>query len=141
MLIAGELVRQGNWDLAEKTGTEIHRTNRRHDCWRAMAGIMIQSSDLENGIAAAGKLKNSEAVSFYLKGWARNLSPASAGSAVVIKALPKFSGDPESILALLQAHALHEIFFGSAANKKIDRLNQTLNIQWAIDIKNSVSAA
>ena len=41
---------------------------------------------------------------------------------------------------LLQQHALHELFFSDALSEKIERFNRTLNIQWAIDIKNSFSA-
>jgi hypothetical protein len=37
---------------------------------------------------------------------------------------------------LLQNHALHELFFENPSKNKIERLNRTLNIQWAIEVKN-----
>ena len=42
--------------------------------------------------------------------------------------------DSDSIENLLQKHAVHEVFFGKAGREKINRLNRTLNIQWALDI-------
>ena len=45
--------------------------------------------------------------------------------------------DPESLEKLLQQHALHELFFTDAKPEKTQRFNRTLNIQWAIDIKNT----
>jgi hypothetical protein len=44
--------------------------------------------------------------------------------------------DLESINKLLQHHALHEVFFNDVSPEKIERFNRTLNIQWALDIKN-----
>ena len=42
--------------------------------------------------------------------------------------------DSESIEKLLQKHALHEVFFGKTGSEKLQRFNQTLDIQWALDI-------
>jgi hypothetical protein len=50
--------------------------------------------------------------------------------------LPSIVKDSESIETLLQKYAINELFFGSASKEQINRLNKTLNIQWAIDIKN-----
>jgi hypothetical protein len=39
---------------------------------------------------------------------------------------------------LLQFYALNQIFFEDIPEEKIQRFNRTLNIQWAIDIKNQL---
>jgi hypothetical protein len=44
-----------------------------------------------------------------------------------------------SMETLLRHYALHELFINNASPEKIERYNRTLNIQWAIDIKNSFS--
>ena len=49
-----------------------------------------------------------------------------------------YQDDIESMEKILQNHALNELFFSDASNEKIERLNRTLNIQWAIDIKNQL---
>jgi hypothetical protein len=42
--------------------------------------------------------------------------------------------DSDSIEHILQLYAQNEIFFGKPSKEKINRLNKTLNIQWALDI-------
>ena len=39
---------------------------------------------------------------------------------------------------VFQMHALNQLFFSNLPQDKIDRYNRTLNIQWAIDIKNQL---
>ena len=140
LLIAVEFAKQGNWVLAEQTGCEISRTNRRQTCWQSMAANILQDSTLDLAIQLAHNLKDQEAVFFYLKGIARNLSPANADAIALISVLPEFSTDPESIEFLLQLYAFNYLFFpGKSEYIKINRLNRTLNIQWAIDLKNSIN--
>ena len=38
----------------------------------------------------------------------------------------------------MQLHALHEVVFNVPPAKKIEQLNSTLNIQWFLDIHNSL---
>jgi hypothetical protein len=49
--------------------------------------------------------------------------------------LPYLTNDTESIEKLMQNYALRELFFGDSDQNKIRRLNQSLNINWAMDIK------
>ena len=39
---------------------------------------------------------------------------------------------------VLQMYALNQLFFENLSEEKINRFNRTLNIQWAIDIKNQL---
>jgi hypothetical protein len=48
--------------------------------------------------------------------------------------LPFFISDLDSIEKLLQAYCLNKLFFGKPSKEKIDSLNKTLNLQWALDI-------
>jgi hypothetical protein len=50
------------------------------------------------------------------------------------EALIQLVHDSESIESLLQSYALNEVFFVAADQKKLIRLNRTLNIQWALNI-------
>ena len=44
-------------------------------------------------------------------------------------------------ISALNYFSIFDLFFGKPNFKKIERYNRTLNIQWAIDIKNSISAS
>ena len=78
--------------------------------------------------------KSDEARLFYLKGWAEAVNQNEADAVCLQEALSHLVNDSESIENLLQKHALHEVFFGNASKEKINRLNRSLNIQWALDI-------
>jgi hypothetical protein len=55
-------------------------------------------------------------------------------------ALPLLLRDSFGSELLLQKHAVHVVTTGSPSIELVSRLNRTLNIQWALDIKNSFSA-
>jgi hypothetical protein len=39
---------------------------------------------------------------------------------------------------ILQIYTLNQLFFSNLPQEKLDRYNRTLNLQWAIDIKNQL---
>ena len=41
---------------------------------------------------------------------------------------------------ILQMYSMNQLFFTDSKPEKINHFNRTLNLQWAIDIKNSLSA-
>jgi tetratricopeptide (TPR) repeat protein len=138
--ISGELAKKGNWNLAETIGWNITQIVDRHSCWTTLAKNDCKENESRKALRQVNQFKTDEARLFYLKGWAETVNQQDADNACVQEALSQLVNDPESIEMLLQKHALYEVFFGYAGLKKINRLNRTLNIQWAIDIKNSFSA-
>jgi hypothetical protein len=80
------------------------------------------------------QLQSDEARLFYLKGWVNALNVSDTNSVCMQEALIQLVHDSESIESLLQSYALNEVFFVAADQKKLIRLNRTLNIQWALDI-------
>ena len=54
--------------------------------------------------------------------------------------MPHIANDIQSVEVLLQKFALQAALFGKPKTTLQQRLNRTLNIQWAIDLKNSFSA-
>ncbi len=75
-----------------------------------------------------------EAIRFYKRGWTESLKPINANKFQLQLTLPDFVSDAISIEILLQSYALNCIFFEQKDEQKINRLNKTLNLQWAIDI-------
>ena len=91
-------------------------------------------------LQGAQTYKNEQARIFYLKGWSEYVAIENVTSELISEALPFIANDGESIERLLQKYALNEVFLVDAHSKKMERLNRTLNIQWALDVKNSFSA-
>ena len=134
--ISAELAKQGDWQLAESTSMEITQLAKRQYCWQTIAHNTCKEMGWEKALQQVNQFKSDEAQLFYLKGWAHAVDKKETDSVCVQAALSQLVYDSESIETLLQKHALNQLFFGSASKEQINRLNKTLNIQWAIDIKN-----
>jgi hypothetical protein len=132
--IATELSRQGKVREAELVGLEIPRIGSRHNCWKNISKISYEEMGLQKSLQQNNQFKSDEARLFYLKGLANALNVSDTNSVCVQEALIQLAHDSESVESILQSHALHEIFFGAVDQKRFNRLNRTLNIQWALDI-------
>jgi hypothetical protein len=132
--ISSEIAKQGNWQLAEQVGLEIPLFAERHDCWKEMALKIKEQYGWQTALDKAQKLQNQEARLFYLKGWVANLSANETNIICLKQAMPNLASDIQSIENLLQKYALHEIMFCVPTQQLLQRLNKSLNVQWAIDI-------
>jgi hypothetical protein len=84
------------------------------------------------------KLQTQQANCFYLKGWVESIEINKVNDECILYSLKLLTEDPESFDILLQKHALNQIFFEELSEDKIQRFNRTLNLQWAIDLKNEL---
>jgi len=83
----------------------------------------------------AQKMQTEEARIYYLKGIFNSLTSNECNEEFIFSARKFYLKDMVSMEKLFQNYALHELFIQEASADKIERLNRTLNIQWAIDIK------
>jgi hypothetical protein len=73
----------------------------------------------------------------FKNGLIKSLNATNINTSIAIHAIIDNQNGSESIEHILQMYALNLIFFGELTEEKIIRFNRPLNIQWAIDIKNS----
>ncbi len=132
--ISAELAKQGSWQLSEKIGMQIPRLFFRQRCWKTIAKSAIMEMKWRDAMQQVIQFQTDEARFFCLKGWAEAVNEYDVDPTCIQQALSQLAHDSESIETLLQKHALHEVFFGNAGPDKINQLNRTLNIQWALDI-------
>jgi hypothetical protein len=137
--IASELAKQENWALCESTGLEIPQILDSHNGWKEIAKNTSEEKGWKNALQVVNQFQNAEFKMHYLKSLADSLNSIESTKELILNARSYYFDDIESMEKLLQHHALHELFFSDASNEKIERLNRTLNLQWAIDIKNSFS--
>jgi len=133
--ISTELAKQGNWAYAEQTGMEIPRIAKRQSCWREIARNTCKNEGWQKSFQQVHHFTNEEARLFYLKGWAETVQRNETDAVCLQQALPLLAGDSESIENLLQKYAVQELFFGHADKEQIQRLNKSLNLKWALDVK------
>jgi hypothetical protein len=134
-LISDAQAKKGNWLLAELVGMEIDAIQSRQECWKNLAKGVLKDSGWEKALQQAGQLNSNEARIFYLKGWAESVTMMSADTLCLKKALLPLMYDSASMELLLHNCALRELFFETASTSYNNRLNRTLKIQWAMDIK------
>jgi hypothetical protein len=135
-VICKELMMKNNWQTAENIGIEIPLLAERFSCWKELAIYNLENEEWKKALDKVEKLKNEEARLFYLKGWVENIHIKDSTFHCLQEALPLIEKDSDSIETLLQKYAINQLFFGDVSKEQINRLNKTLNIQWAIDIKN-----
>ncbi len=133
--ISTELAKQGDWQLAETTSIEIPLIAERQSCWKTIAKNTCKEMGWGKALLQANQFISDEAQLFYLKGWTESVNLDDVDVTCLQEALHNLVYDSESIEELLQKYALNELFFGDASKEQINRLNKSLNIQWAIDIK------
>jgi hypothetical protein len=133
--ISIEISKQANYPLAEQTCLEISQIAERHACWKEIAKTLKEQHGWYKALQLLEEFKSEEARTFYLKGWAESISLEDMSEELIQKALPALEGDRDSIEALLQLYAIHQLFFEEPSKERIARYNKTLNIQWALDIK------
>ena len=134
--ISTELANNGKWALAEYTGLLIHRIAERQSCWEIIGKNTFNEKGWLSALQFVNQFQHEESQRYYLKGIADSATPNEAGKEQILSARSFYMNDLESINKLLQHHALHEVFFNDVSPEKIERFNRTLNIQWALDIKN-----
>jgi hypothetical protein len=132
--ISLELAKKGDWQFAEKTAFEITLIAERHMCWKSISQSFNYNNGWQSALDKYNFLNSDEANVFYLKGLVEDANLNNIDFLCLKDSLPFFIGDSDSIEKLLQAYSQHEIFFNKPSKEKINRLNKTLNIQWALDI-------
>ncbi|WP_297510951.1 hypothetical protein, partial [Flavobacterium sp.] len=132
--IATQLSQQANWHFAEIVGLEIQQISERHNCWKEIAKVKLEKYDALTSLKYYSEFKNEEAQTFYLKGWAEHVSILSISNGVFCEALPLLAQNTEALEQFLQTYAIQVLFFENPSQVKIQMLNQTLNLQWALDV-------
>jgi hypothetical protein len=119
----------------ESVALEISSTAVRHYNWKEIAKVTLEKHDAHTALNFYSEFKNEEAQTFYLKGWAEHVGIQSISNEVFCEALPLLAQDSEALEQFLQTYAIQVLFFENPAQAKIQMLNQTLNLQWALDIQ------
>ena len=133
--ISIELAKQDNWSFAETIGWDILQTDERHDCWQSIAKVTFEKMGWHLALQFSRNLQTPEAKKHYIRSLSDLLTPIECRSDLFLIALGYLLEDPSSLENLLRLYALHSLFFEKVPTINLERLNRTLNIQWAIDIK------
>jgi hypothetical protein len=137
--IAVELSKQGNFAMAESVGLKITQIASRQNAWKEISKSRVKAEGWQKAMRQVEIFQSEEAKLFYLKGWAASFKVTDVNDICIQQALPMIVSDNTSIENLLQHYAVNLVMMGNPSRELIERLNRTLNIQWALDIKSSFS--
>ncbi len=134
--LAKELAIQSKWTKVEEVVNKISLKEQRQSCWRIISQSILEENDAQSSLFISFHLKKYESKNNYLIGWLENIEINQFNSDLLKQAICKFPEDIYSLENLLQKYTINQLFNENLFNEKLDRLNHTLNIQWAIDIAN-----
>jgi len=138
MHISTNLCKQKKMILAEENGMKIPLSFYRYDCWHSISINSYQEENWCQAISIARSFQNEEPKKYYLKGLAENIKLNESDKQNILNSYFYFINDIESLEKIFQQHALNQLFFENLPEEKIQYFSRTLNIQWAIDIKNQL---
>lgn len=136
--LCSELIIQKNFKLVELLIYKIEVKSDVFECLQDIGGQMLDlygyfgSVDL---LEYFSELTNKEII---YQGIIKSITLSDNYEQIKFHALKRYQQTTNSFLHLLQMHAVYEVFLGRNNEAKIIRLDKTLNIKWAIDIKNEL---
>lgn len=137
--IALEHGKQGNWYQAEVIGLEISEPKERFKCWESIGSESYKIYGFNYAFEAIYNFENNETKVHYLKGIAYAIEVHDLNEATLVKLLVNYINDYDYMKKILEKYALNKLFFSNEKLTIINRFNQSLNIKWAIDIKNKLN--
>jgi tetratricopeptide (TPR) repeat protein len=131
------IAENGNLEFAEQVSEGIPLITERHNCWKTIAGNTFKESGWRVALQQLNYFQNPEVKTCFLKGLADLVNVVESDNELILNTRIYCQNDIVTMSKLLRQHALHELFFQETSSEKIKRYNRTLDIQWALDIKNS----
>jgi hypothetical protein len=134
------IAENGDLEFAEQVSERISVIAERHSGWKTIAEASFKKSGWKNAIQQLYKLQNVETKAQYFNGLVNSILATDCNKELILNARNFCLNDINLMGKLLRQFALHELFFNNAPVNITERLNRTFDIQWAMDIKNSLSA-
>jgi hypothetical protein len=135
--LAIEFALCSNLAVVEEVISNIHNRNEREICWQNIVQIIIKYEGSELILNKINQLKKEESINSFLKSYFNEIT-FTINQKQIIGIMKYFKTPFECIELYLYLASLDIIFINFIDNKIIDRYNRTLNLQWAIDIKNQL---
>jgi hypothetical protein len=131
------LIRQNRLDQLSALAYEIIVI--REDIWFVIGKSLYKNKDFNDTLNIIKELKDPAIINSIIEGVSIAVcADYKVSEDFIIPFLKLNSNNITSKEHLLQLHSLNQLFFEDLPEEKIQRFNRTLNIQWAIDIKNQL---
>lgn len=137
--ILNSLLEECGINQCEIFGNKISISSLRDVYFKEFAKHLIANRKSENLFDQFNELELSEAKKWYLINWVDSIEMIALNVNFTKALICLCENQIELIEILLQCFAVKKVLFKDLPEDGIRRFNRTLNIQWAIDIKNSMN--
>jgi hypothetical protein len=134
-----QLAKHKELDLSEKFSLEVPQTFERNYCWKQIGSTLFEEHGFFKSIQLAYKYKSFESRKCIKQNITKKLGINNITREICLSVLKDIENPISSMEHVLQIYALNQLFFEELGQKKVQRYNHSLNLQWAIDIKNSIN--
>ena len=136
--ISTELAKQGNWVLAENISLEIPQMKEKHSCWKTMSNNSLHELGSQKALHNVQHLQSDEARRHYIQGWVEHVDLTDCSKDLFLSTQHYYQADMNCLQQILQKFALRHLFLDESEPDFNQRLYKSLDIQWAMDIKNNL---
>jgi hypothetical protein len=131
-----ELIKLGNYSLAEKISFELETIKDRRDCWTDIGRTL---NSINPAKLIDFEFQDIELKKFANRGWFEKQLIHDVDKHFVFNHLPHFIEDVSKIEIMLEKYFLGMFFLNEKCETQASRFEKTLNLNWAIDIKNQLN--
>jgi hypothetical protein len=132
--IAGELILQGRTEEAIKIAESIGVRRIRANCFFDIGSMFRKTNSLKKGLELMASISKEEDALYFNYGICRNLEAKDSSAENILDLLVLAAEDQYALMYLLHYHAAYSVFCSDTPKDKIHKLNQTLNINWMLEL-------
>jgi hypothetical protein len=136
--LAIEYALSSNLTMVEEAILNISNRDDRKKCWDNIVDLITKYEGNDIIISKVYQLKKEESFDSFLKAYSDSIVLTDLKHNQIIEIIKLNDISIECLRNYLYLVILENIFSNSLLGKKLDRYNRTLNLQWAIDIKNQL---
>jgi hypothetical protein len=134
-----ELMQIGNNSLAEEISLQIKDDMEKYQCWIKIGGFISKNQNPKKSLNTILNFQNKDLKRYALKGLINEIDILKADKTNTIKLISLINNDTYNIENILFKHSLNNLFIEEAIQENLEPFSRSLNIQWAIDIKNQLN--
>ena len=136
--ICCEFVKLGEYKNSELFSLKIDDIETRKWCWKCIGSIMINSTDYFTALKNISHFKDEEVKINIIEGILTGINLENINREILLDLIKSKKSKTSYSEEVLKHFAILQIFFSDLPIEKLNRYNRTLNLQWAIDIKNQL---
>ena len=137
-IICIELTKQDDLPLLNKIVNKIPQIFKRIETCKSIGKTLFETKGYVSAINTLSQFDNPETITYIRKGIIESISIEKLNKNIAMDVFKYPLIEVDDVEKIMQYHAIEQLFFFKIPQEKLERYNRTLNIQWAIDIKNQL---